>query len=122
MGAGSAPAAGGQVLHSVRASDRPPCGSRSHASCRMGFEISATRGTCHLAITEAGIACVVNKGQKGRPHIVDIIKNNEFVLIINTTEGKQAIIDSASRRAALQRKVSYSQPSQAPRRRCSWAA
>jgi carbamoyl-phosphate synthase large subunit len=51
---------------------------------------------------------VVNKVKEGRPHIVDMIKNDEFVLIINTTEGKQAIIDSASiRRAALQHKVSY---------------
>ena len=74
----------------------------------LGFEIAATRGTCR-SITEAGIECrVVNKVKEGRPHIVDMIKNDEFALIINTTEGKQAIIDSASiRRSALQHKVSY---------------
>jgi carbamoyl-phosphate synthase large subunit len=45
---------------------------------------------------------------EGRPHIVDMIKNDEFRLIINTTEGKKAIADSAAiRRAALQHKVSY---------------
>jgi carbamoyl-phosphate synthase large subunit len=50
----------------------------------------------------------VNKVLEGRPHIVDMIKNDDFDLIINTTEGKQAMLDSASiRRAALQHKVSY---------------
>jgi carbamoyl-phosphate synthase large subunit len=55
------------------------------------------------------VAClVVNKVAEGRPHIVDMIKNDEFDLIINTTEGKQAILDSRSiRAAALQHKVSY---------------
>ncbi|MCB1799326.1 MAG: carbamoyl phosphate synthase large subunit, partial [Gammaproteobacteria bacterium] len=100
---------GGRVLLSVREADRPRAVSVARQLAELGFEISATRGTCR-SITEAGIGCsVVNKVKEGRPHIVDMIKNNEFVLIINTTEGKQAIIDSASiRRAALQRKVSYS--------------
>jgi len=100
---------GGRVLLSVREADRPRAVCVARQLAELGFEISATRGTCR-SITEAGIACsVVNKVKEGRPHIVDMIKNNEFVLIINTTEGKQAIIDSASiRRAALQRKVSYS--------------
>ncbi|HPQ26535.1 MAG TPA: carbamoyl-phosphate synthase large subunit, partial [Gammaproteobacteria bacterium] len=100
---------GGRVLLSVREADRARAVCVARQLAELGFEISATRGTCR-SITEAGIACsVVNKVKEGRPHIVDMIKNNEFVLIINTTEGKQAIIDSASiRRAALQRKVSYS--------------
>ena len=100
---------GGRVLLSVREADRPRAVCVARQLAELGFEISATRGTCR-SITEAGIGCsVVNKVKEGRPHIVDMIKNNEFVLIINTTEGKQAIIDSASiRRAALQRKVSYS--------------
>ena len=53
--------------------------------------------------------CVgVNKVKEGRPHIVDMIKNDEIVFIVNTTEGAQAIADSAEiRRAALQHKVSY---------------
>jgi len=51
----------------------------------------------------------VNKVQEGRPHIVDLIKNNEINFIVNTTEGRQAISDSFSiRREALQRKLSYS--------------
>jgi carbamoyl-phosphate synthase large subunit len=45
---------------------------------------------------------------EGRPHVVDMIRSDEISLIVNTTEGKQAILDSASiRRAALQHKVSY---------------
>jgi carbamoyl-phosphate synthase large subunit len=53
--------------------------------------------------------CVgVNKVKEGRPHIVDMIKNDESRFIVNTTEGAEAIADSAEiRRAALQHKVSY---------------
>jgi carbamoyl-phosphate synthase large subunit len=51
---------------------------------------------------------VVNKVKEGRPHIVDMIKNDEFSLIVNTTEGRESIEDSRSiRRQALQHKVSY---------------
>ncbi len=99
---------GGRALVSVRDADRQRAANVARQLTELGFEISATRGTCRT-ITESGIDCsVVNKVKEGRPHIVDMIKNDEFVLIINTTEGKQAIIDSASiRRAALQHKVSY---------------
>jgi carbamoyl-phosphate synthase large subunit len=99
---------GGRALLSVREADRARAVNVARKLSELGFEIHATRGTCR-AIMEAGIACsVVNKVKEGRPHIVDMIKNDDFSLIINTTEGKQAIIDSASiRRAALQHKVSY---------------
>ena len=68
----------------------------------------ATGGTWRV-ILDDGIECTrVNKVAEGRPHIVDMIKNDEFNLIINTTEGKKAIKDSAAiRRAALQHKVTY---------------
>ena len=61
-------------------------------------------------IQAAGINCeVVNKVMEGRPHIVDMIKNGQIDLIVNTTEGKQSIADSYTiRRSALQHKVSYS--------------
>ena len=50
----------------------------------------------------------VNKVQEGRPHIVDMIKNDEIDLIVNTTEGKRAIRESRSiRREAEFRKVTY---------------
>ena len=99
---------GGRALLSVREADRSRAVNVARQLRDLGFEIAATRGTCRR-ITEAGIDCrVVNKVKEGRPHIVDMIKNGDFSLIINTTEGKQAIVDSASiRRAALQHKVSY---------------
>ena len=51
---------------------------------------------------------MVYKVGEGRPHIVDMIKNDEINMVINTTEGKKAIADSfAIRRAALQHKVTY---------------
>ena len=98
----------GRALLSVREADRQRAVDVARQLAALGFEIAATRGTCR-SIRAAGIECkVVNKVKEGRPHIVDMIKNNDFSLIINTTEGKQAIIDSASiRRAALQHKVSY---------------
>jgi carbamoyl-phosphate synthase large subunit len=49
-----------------------------------------------------------NKVREGRPHIVDMIKNDDFSLIVNTTEGRQAVRDSMSiRREAVSRKVTY---------------
>ena len=75
----------------------------------MGFELIATHGTAAV-LRERGVQCAgVNKVAEGRPHIVDLIKNERISLIVNTTEGKQAIADSYTiRRAALQHKVSYS--------------
>ena len=51
---------------------------------------------------------MVNKVLEGRPHIVDLIKNDAITLIINTTEGRQAIQDSVTiRTSALERRVAY---------------
>jgi carbamoyl-phosphate synthase large subunit len=67
-----------------------------------GFRIVSTRGTA-ATFQAAGIeAQVVNKVLEGRPHIVDMIKNNEVDMIVNTTEGRRAIADSASIRASAQ--------------------
>ena len=73
-----------------------------------GFLIVATDGTAQV-LEAAGIACRrVNKVREGRPHIVDMIKNDEIDLIVNTTEGKQAIRESNSiRREAVHRRVTY---------------
>ena len=62
---------------------------------RLGFELIATKGTA-AAIAAAGIECAtVNKVTEGRPHIVDMIKNNEIALVINTVEERRnAITDS----------------------------
>ncbi|OOZ38098.1 carbamoyl phosphate synthase large subunit, partial [Solemya elarraichensis gill symbiont] len=99
---------GGRAFLSVRDNDRPRAAKIARDLIDLGFEILATHGTART-IREAGIECEgVNKVAEGRPHIVDLIKNDEIDLIINTTEGKQAIEDSAEiRRSALQRKVAY---------------
>ena len=73
----------------------------------MGFSLVATRGTAQV-IEEAGLpVTAVNKVNEGRPHVVDMIKNGEIALVINTVEGKrQAVADSRSiRTSALTAKV-----------------
>jgi carbamoyl-phosphate synthase large subunit len=67
----------------------------------MGFELVATRGTA-AAIEAAGIKVkTVNKVTEGRPHIVDMIKNNDIALVINTVEERRnAIADSRAIRTS----------------------
>src|SRR5690606_2899914 len=74
----------------------------------LGFKLVATSGTARL-IRAAGLPVeLINKVKEGRPHIVDAIKNREIDLIVNTTEGTQAVADSYEiRREALQGKVTY---------------
>ena len=75
---------------------------------RQGFHIVATKGTAK-ALMDAGLHVEpVNKVAEGRPHIVDMIKNNEISFIVNVTEDKRAISDSYEiRRFELQNKVTY---------------
>ncbi len=98
----------GRVFVSVRDPDKEGAVAIARDLMDNGFEIVATRGTAQT-LSNAGISCTrVNKVLEGRPHIVDMIKNDEITFIINTTEGKQAIADSyAIRRSALQHKVAY---------------
>jgi len=98
----------GVVLFSVRDRDKPVAVETAKRLVEKGFEIVATEGTARV-FEEAGIACrSVYKVREGRPHIVDMIKNDEIDLIVNTTEGKQAIRESHSiRREAVMRKVVY---------------
>ena len=98
----------GVCLISVRERDKAgvvPLAQRLRA---RGFDIIATKGTA-AALSAAGIECrSANKVREGRPHIVDMIKNDEFDLIVNTTEGKQATHESNSiRREAVHRRVTY---------------
>ena len=98
----------GVCFISVRDRDKPGAVGLARKLIERGFEVLATEGTAR-ALTEAGIACRrVNKVREGRPHIVDMIKNDEIDLIVNTTEGKQAIRESNSiRREAVHRRVTY---------------
>ncbi len=99
---------GGRVFLSVRESDKVHVPSVARDLADLGFKLVATSGTQRV-LAAAGIACErVNKVNEGRPHIVDMLKNGDISLIINTTEGKQAQQDSFSiRRSALQGKVYY---------------
>ena len=99
----------GKAFLSVRDADKEVLIPIARELIGRGYKLVATRGTCEF-LSKRAIACeAVNKVQEGRPHILDLIKNNEINFIVNTTEGRQAIADSFSiRREALQRKVSYS--------------
>lgn len=94
------------VFISVRDSDKAGVVDVAKRLAGFGFNIVATGGT-HDILADAGVACKrVNKISEGRPHIVDMMKNGQIHLAINTTEGKQALKDSFPiRREALQNKV-----------------
>jgi carbamoyl-phosphate synthase large subunit len=98
----------GVCLLSVRDRDKESAVVIAKRLSARGFEIVATQGTA-AAIEAAGVQCRrALKVREGRPHIVDMIKNDEFDLIVNTTEGKRAIHESRSiRREAEFRKVTY---------------
>ena len=98
----------GVCLISVRDRDKPGAAQLAKLLTDRGFEIVATHGTADV-IERAGVTCRrASKVREGRPHIVDMIKNDEISLIVNTTEGRQAIRESHSiRREAVARKVTY---------------
>ena len=98
----------GTVFVSVRDGDKRDTVEVSRDLLRLGYEIVATRGTAR-ALDAAGVRCrTVNKVLEGRPHVVDMLKNDEIDMIVNTTEGARAITDSyAIRRAALQYRIPY---------------
>jgi carbamoyl-phosphate synthase large subunit len=101
-------AAPGKAMLSVRERRPQRAGwSRSPAPWSTWASRSTAPTAPPASVREAGMECVgVNKVKEGRPHIVDMIKNGEIAFIVNTTEGAQAIADSAEiRRAALQHKV-----------------
>ncbi len=99
----------GNAFISVKQKDKPKAVEIARILSALGFGIHATRGTA-LELNQAGIpAFTVNKVAEGRPHIVDMIKNGEIDLIVNTVEERKgAIKDSYSiRNAALHGRVTY---------------
>ena len=109
MAAGVRMPSSGRVFISVRSSDKPKVVDVAKSLAALGFTLCATRGTAAY-LTEHGVAVTpVNKVMEGRPHIVDMIKNGEIALIVNTVEDRRsAIQDSYSiRRSALQARVTY---------------
>ena len=108
LAAGDELPAQGTVFVSVRDGDKHDTVEVSRDLRRLGYDIVATRGTAR-ALDAAGVRCrTVNKVLEGRPHVVDMLKNGEIDMIVNTTEGSQAIADSYTiRRTALQYRVPY---------------
>ena len=91
----------GKVFLTVKNNDKARAVEVAKELVAMGFELTATKGTA-AAIEAAGIAVQnVNKVTEGRPHIVDMIKNNEISLVINTVEERRnAIADSRAIRTS----------------------
>ena len=99
----------GTAFISVRNQDKPRAVDAARGLHALGFKLVASRGTA-AAIEQAGIpVTVVNKVAEGRPHIVDMLKNSEVSLVINTVEERRnAITDSrAIRTQALAARVTY---------------
>jgi len=100
---------GGKVFISLKVNDKAKSLDIAQALIGLGFTLCATRGTA-APLEQAGVpVTVVNKVAEGRPNIVDMIKNGEISLIINTVdEDRRAIQDSCEiRHAALQHRVTY---------------
>jgi carbamoyl-phosphate synthase large subunit len=99
----------GTVFISVKNADKPAVVTLARALHEIGFKLVATKGTA-AAIAAQGIpVSAVNKVQEGRPHVVDMLKNGEIALVINTVEERRgAITDSRSiRTTALAQRVTY---------------
>jgi carbamoyl-phosphate synthase large subunit len=108
IGSGAKLPLSGTVFISVKDGDKEFTAGPARQLIAMGFDIVATRGTARYLQALGLPVRIVNKVMEGRPHIVDAMKNGEICLVFNTTDGAQALADSASiRRTALQMKIPY---------------
>ncbi len=109
MGAGTVLPEGGTVFFSIKDADKTPLlVDTARMLVNLGFSIIATRGTAAF-LEGHEIACeVVNKVYEGRPNIVDMLKDGQITLVMNTTEGTQAVEDSREiRSVALFDRIPY---------------
>tara|TARA_E500000075_G_C6899785_1_gene273809 strand:- start:433 stop:906 length:474 start_codon:yes stop_codon:yes gene_type:complete len=108
LGAGERLPQRGRAFMSVKDSDKIGAIEVGRSLIDLGFKLVATRGTAR-ELLNAGLKCEqVDKVNEGRPDVSDMLKNEQIDLIINTTEGRQSIADSAIiRRLALLNKVCY---------------
>jgi carbamoyl-phosphate synthase large subunit len=109
IGAGTMLPKSGKVFLSIKDDDKTPqLIETARVLIDLGFTIIATRGTAAF-LTENGVDSeIVNKVYEGRPNIVDVMKNGDVALVMNTTEGTQAVEDSRSmRNVALMDKIPY---------------
>jgi len=98
----------GRAFISVKDSDKAHLPEVAAALVELGFSLVATPGT-QRCLAASNLQCAtISKVNEGRPDVADLMKNEQIDLIINTTEGRQSIADSAViRRLALQKKVCY---------------
>ncbi len=108
LGAGVELPTDGTAFLSVREQDKGGVVEVARALARAGFSLVATDGT-HATITSAGLDCErVNKLRQGQPHVLDRIVNGDVALVVNTTDGRQAVSDSYYIRSeSLTRKIPY---------------
>jgi carbamoyl-phosphate synthase large subunit len=99
----------GTAFISVRDGDKLAVVNVARELLKLGFRLIATRGTAGVLAAHGIAVTIVNKVVEGRPHIVDMIKNGEVSLVVNTVEEKRsAVSDSRSiRTSAVQRRVTY---------------
>jgi len=98
----------GTAFLSVREADKPALVEIARRLVDLGFELVATHGTAAHLRAAGLVVGGINKVFEGRPHCVDAMDNREIELVINTTEGAEAIQDSVSlRRAALMNGIAY---------------
>jgi carbamoyl-phosphate synthase large subunit len=109
LGAGAKLPETGTAFISVRDRDKAAVVDVARELLRLGFRLLATRGTAAALVAHGIAVTVVNKVAEGRPHIVDMIKNGEVSLVVNTVEEKRsAVSDSRSiRTSTVQRRVTY---------------
>jgi carbamoyl-phosphate synthase large subunit len=108
LAAGSALPESGRIFISVRDGDKPAMVALGRDLVAAGYSLIATGGTADC-LKAAGLPVeLVNKVYQGRPHVVDLIKDRKIAMVLNTTEGQQAIRDSYTlRQAALQHRIPY---------------
>jgi carbamoyl-phosphate synthase large subunit len=108
LGSGTHLPTTGTAFLSVRDADKPGLTEIARRLNELGFKVIATIGTAEL-LRSAGVDVgVVNKVQEGRPHCVDAMLSGQVQLVVNTTEGSQALSDSFSiRRTALIRNIPH---------------
>ncbi|MFP4036444.1 MAG: carbamoyl-phosphate synthase large subunit [Desulfobacteraceae bacterium] len=108
MAAGQRLPLSGTVFMSVRDADKPYLVGPAERLRDLGFKIAATGGTSSFLSRHGIENQAVKKVREGRPHIVDMIKNGEIHLVINTASGKKTVSESASiRLAALAMEIPY---------------
>jgi carbamoyl-phosphate synthase large subunit len=108
MAANSKVPESGRVFVSVRDDDKAAACDIARRLVDLGFQILATSGTRQV-LDRAGVPNeLAHKVREGRPHIVDRLRNGEVAMVVNTTQGAQAIRDSYTlRRQTLVSGIPY---------------